>query len=243
MSQSENEKKMPISSVIEEADKLVAKGQFHNAYQFIKVSLRTYDDVELLWRYAQACFLCVYYVNNKPSKEYCERYFTEGMNASKKAIEKNPNHANSLTWYCILWDEHNNLKGFTERFKNISELYDLLMKSQKIDPNNYLTESSLGIWHYIVTEAYNTKPELLKGTKYTGKEFSYELGLKHMLKCEELAPMRSVITLEYLAKCYARLGQKEKSKDYCLKVLNYPADHAESKEAKKEISGLLKTLT
>ncbi|CAH8591424.1 unnamed protein product [Schistosoma haematobium] len=156
-----------MEDIIKEADKLVAQGQFHKVYHYLKASLKNYDDVELLWRFAQACYLC------------------EGMNAAKKAMEKNPNHANSLTWYGILWDEHSNLKGFSERFKNVSQLYDIWIKSQKLDPNNFLTEGSLGIWYFIMTDVYSTKPELFKGTKYTGKEFSYELALKHMLKCEE----------------------------------------------------------
>lgn len=241
MSQLENTHKTLIENVIKEADKLIARGQFHKAYYHLKVSLKKYDDVELLWRFAHACYLCVYYVTRKPRKEFCETYFSEGMNAAKKAMEKNPNHANSLTWYGILWDEHNNLKGFLERFKNISELYDIWIRSEKADPNNFITESSLGIWYFIMTDVYRTKPELFKGTKYTGSEFSYESALKHMLKCEELAPMRSVITLAYLAKCYARLGQKDKAKEYGLKVLNYPAHHVEADEAKEEVKELLQT--
>ncbi|CAH8577094.1 unnamed protein product [Schistosoma bovis] len=237
-----------MEDIIKEADKLVAQGQFHKVYHYLKASLKNYDDVELLWRFAQACYLCgnvlalFYYVTNKPSKAFCETYFSEGMNAAKKAMEKNPNHANSLTWYGILWDEHSNLKGFSERFKNVSQLYDIWIKSQKLDPNNFLTEGSLGIWYFIMTDVYSTKPELFKGTKYTGKEFSYELALKHMLKCEELAPMRSVITLAHLAKCYARLGEKDKAKDYALKVLNYPAHHVEADEARKEVEELFQTL-
>ncbi|CAH8574506.1 unnamed protein product [Schistosoma margrebowiei] len=231
-----------MEDIIKEADKLVAQGQFHKVYHYLKASLKNYDDVELLWRFAQACYLCVYYVTNKPCKAFCETYFSEGMNAAKKAMEKNPNHANSLTWYGILWDEHSNLKGFSERFRNVSQLYDIWIKSQKLDPNNFLTEGSLGIWYFIMTDVYSTKPELFKGTKYTGKEFSYELALKHMLKCEELAPMRSVITLAHLAKCYARLGEKDKAKDYALKVLNYPAHHVEADEARKEVEELFQTL-
>ncbi|VDO75125.1 unnamed protein product [Schistosoma margrebowiei] len=156
----ENTHKTPMEDIIKEADKLVAQGQFHKVYHYLKASLKNYDDVELLWRFAQACYLCgnvlvlchLYYVTNKPCKAFCETYFSEGMNAAKKAMEKNPNHANSLT------------------------------------------------------------------------------ALKHMLKCEELAPMRSVITLAHLAKCYARLGEKDKAKDYALKVLNYPAHHVEADE-------------
>ncbi|CAH8295002.1 unnamed protein product [Schistosoma turkestanicum] len=242
MSLSENTSKTEMNSIIQEADKLITQRQFHKAYHYLKVSLKTYDDVELLWRYARACLFCVYYVPTKPCKEHCEKYLTEGMNAAKKAMEKDPNHANSLTWYGILWDECNQLKGLEERFKYAPQLYDIWTKSQKIDPNNFVTESSIGMWHFIMTEVYNTKPELLKATKYTGKEFSYELALKHMLKCEELAPMRSVITLAYLAKCYARLKQTDKAKEFCHKVLNYPVKHVEAEQSKKEVEELMKTL-
>ncbi|CAH8521125.1 unnamed protein product [Schistosoma turkestanicum] len=185
MMHSQNTSKTQMNSIIQEADKLTAEGQFHKAYDHLKVSLKTYDDVELLWRYARACYLCVYYVPTRPSKEQCETYFTEGMHAGKKAMEKDPNHANSLTWYGMLWDECNQIKGLEERFKYAPQLYDIWMKSQKIDPNNFITESSIGMWHLIMTDVYNTKPELLKGTQFTGKEFSYELALKYLLKSEE----------------------------------------------------------
>ncbi|CAH8514604.1 unnamed protein product [Schistosoma turkestanicum] len=231
-----------MNSISQEADKLTIEGQIHKAYDYLKASLKTHDDVELLWRYARACSLCVYYVPTRPSKEQCESYFTEGMNAAKKAMEKDPNHANSLTWYGILWNECNNLKGMEERFKYASQLYDIWTKSQKIDPNNFITVSSIGMWNFIMTDVFNAKPELFKGTKYTGKEFSYETALKYLLKSEELAPMQSAMTLAFLAKCYARLKQTDKAKEFCQKVLNYPIKHVEAEEAKKEVDELMKTL-
>nr|CAH8857284.1 unnamed protein product [Trichobilharzia regenti] len=231
-----------MEEAIKEYDELVAKGQFQKAYDLATNTLEVHNQVEMLWRKAQVCFLFVYYVDTKPSKEVCEKYLTEGMNSAKRAVAVDKKHANSLTWYGILLDEVSNLKGIQERMKNVGELYVLWTKSQQIDPNNFLTESSLGIWHFIMTEFYNSKPEFFRNTNFTGNEFSYQKALEHMLKCESLAPGRSLITLEYLAKCYARLGDKDKAREVCQKVLNHPARHVEAQEAKKAADELLRQL-
>ncbi|CAH8288673.1 unnamed protein product [Heterobilharzia americana] len=224
-----------MEAAVKEVDTLVAQGKFQEAYDSVTKALETYNEVELLWRKAQVCFLLVYYVSVKPSREICEHYVIEGMNSAKRATRVDPNHANSLTWYGIMLDELGNLKGIQERIRNSKELYELLMKSHQIDPNNFLTESSLGVWHYILTELHSSKPELFKGTDYTGNEFSYQKGLEHMLKCEELAPNKSLFTLEYLAKCYMRLGKKDKVKEVCQKIINHPAQHVEAKRPRRQL--------
>ncbi|CAH8853563.1 unnamed protein product [Trichobilharzia szidati] len=232
-----------MSAVAQEVDALLEKGAVAESCKRLEEGLKSNsNDVELLWRRARACFLGVYYVPAKPASDVCAKYFKDGMDAAKKAVDINPNHANALSWYGIMMDESSGLKGIEERFKNVSILYDLWTKSQKYDPNNFITESSLGMWHFIMAELHKFKPELFKGTKYTGNEFSYQKALEHMLKCESLAPGRSLITMGYLAKCYARLGNVEKAKEMGQKVLSHPAQHVEAQEAKKAVEQLMKEL-
>nr|CAH8857281.1 unnamed protein product [Trichobilharzia regenti] len=232
-----------MSAAAKEVDAFLEKAAFVESYKCLEEGLKSNsNDAELLWRKARACFMSVYYVPAKPASDVCAKYFKDGMDAAKKAIDIEPNNANALTWYGIMMDELSGLKGMEERFKNVSTLYDLWAKSQKHDPNNFITESSLGMWHFIMTELHKFKPELFKGTKYTGNEFSYQRALDHMLKCESLAPGRSLITLGYLAKCYARLGNVEKAKEIGQKVLSHPAQHVEAQEAKKAVEQLMKEL-
>ncbi|VDQ06870.1 unnamed protein product [Trichobilharzia regenti] len=174
-----------MSAAAKEVDAFLEKAAFVESYKCLEEGLKSNsNDAELLWRKARACFMSVYYVPAKPASDVCAKYFKDGMDAAKKAIDIEPNNANALTWYGIMMDELSGLKGMEERFKNVSTLYDLWAKVVLGCGKYLITLSSnhtSAKRHFIMTELHKFKPELFKGTKYTGNEFSYQRVRSHGL--------------------------------------------------------------
>ncbi|KAF7238898.1 hypothetical protein EG68_10790 [Paragonimus skrjabini miyazakii] len=153
-----------------------------------------------------------------------------------------PTYFYTYQWNGILVDQLSKLEGGNERTKTAFKTHDLWQKALLIDPKNYLANNCLGIWFFEVNDLPDIKQSLTKTFSTKPSISTYEEALKHLNRCEELAPRKLVSNLLTLAKCHYHLKNKDKARYFCQAVNNFQGTGFDVTEAQSESHHLLKKL-
>ncbi|KAF6775407.1 hypothetical protein AHF37_05007 [Paragonimus kellicotti] len=213
-----------MDAQLKQADKLVQEKKYKECETLLKQMQLT---PEVAWRRAQVQHLIVAQMSTKPSKDHMKSVYTKGLEDARAGVQLDPNHANCLTWQGIC---------------NAYVMQELWLKALKTDPKNHLTLNCLGVWCFTVTDLPSVKRQFAKTFFTRPPESTYSEALDYLLKSEQLAPKPLMSTIITLAKCYERLHNKEKAKEYCNKVMNLPNGGFEDTEAKEDAEKMLKKL-
>ncbi|KAF5396716.1 hypothetical protein PHET_10568 [Paragonimus heterotremus] len=228
-----------MDAQLKQADKLVQEHKYKECETLLKQMQLT---PEVAWRRAQLQHLLVAQMSTKPSKDHMKSVYTKGLEDAKAGVQLDPNHANCLTWQGICVNYLAKLEGTNERIKNAYVMQELWLKALKTDPKNHLTLNCLGVWCFTVTDLPSVKRQFAKTFFTRPPESTYSEALDYLLKSEQLAPKPLMSTMITLAKCYERMHNKEKAKEYCNKVMNLPNEGFEDREAKEDAEKMLKKL-
>ncbi|KAF7257147.1 hypothetical protein EG68_05548 [Paragonimus skrjabini miyazakii] len=245
-----------MDAQLKQADKLVQEHKYKECETFLEQMQLT---PEVAWRRAQVQHLLVAQMSTKPTKDHMKSVYTKGLEDAKAGVQLDPNHANCLTWQGICVNYLAKLEGTNERIKNAYVMQELwlasfsplifqplskpnLQKALKTDPKNHLTLNCLGVWCFTVTDLPSVKRQFAKTFFTRPPESTYSEALDYLLKSEQLAPKPLMSTMITLAKCYERMHNKEKAKEYCNKVMNLPNQGFEDTEAKEDAEKMLKKL-
>ncbi|KAF8571541.1 hypothetical protein P879_01655 [Paragonimus westermani] len=228
-----------MDAKLTEVDKLVQEKKYKECETLLKQMQLT---PEVAWRKAQVKHLMIAEMPTKPSKDHMKSVYTQGLEDAKAGVQLDPNHANCLTWQGICVNYLAKLEGTNERIKNAYVMQELWLKALKTDPKNHLTLNCLGVWCFTVTDLPSIKRQFAKTFFSRPPESTYTEALDYLLKSEKLATKPLMSTMITLAKCYDRMHNKEKAKEYCNKVINLPNEGFEDTEAKEDAEKILKKL-
>ncbi|KAA3678785.1 uncharacterized protein DEA37_0003720 [Paragonimus westermani] len=193
-------------------DKLVQEKKYRECETLLKQMQLT---PEVAWRKVQVKHLMIAQMPTKPSKDHMKSVYTEGLEDAKAGVQLDPNHANCLTWQGICVNYLTKLEGTNERIKNAC---------------------------FTVTDLPAIKRQFAKTFFTRPPESTYAEALDYLLKSEKLAKKPLMSTMITLAKCYERMHNKEKAKEYCNKVINLPNEGFEDTEAKEDAEKIMKKL-
>ncbi|CAL8096168.1 unnamed protein product [Calicophoron daubneyi] len=231
-----------MDAIISQADALFKEGKYQECQDLLVDYLDKEKHPEIYWRLARCCYMKVESQQEKPQKSELKDAYTEVHDYAKAGFDIDPENAKCLTWYGIGIDELANLEGQQEWIKRCPTQHYYWTKAATIDPNDYVTETALGIWCFTLADMTKFRRRLSSTLGPRPPSSSYEEALNHLLKSEELEPKGSVKNLLYIAKCYKGMGEKDKCIQFCKYVFDYRGLEYGAEEAKSEVRHLLYSL-
>ncbi|KAG5453111.1 Regulator of microtubule dynamics protein 1 [Clonorchis sinensis] len=231
-----------VRAIIEEVDKFNDNHQDKQAYDRLKKAIDGgMKETELYWRLARACRGMALLPETKDLQER-KNYFEEGMSAAKAGMAINDNDPKCNSWYAICLNYRSKSDGVDQRIKNSYIMRDHWLKALRVEPTDFATLHSMGVWCYTVTSLPWIKRQFAKTFFTTPPESTYEESLRYLLESEKYSPQFYADNAFHIAKCYAALKQNEEAKTYYQKVLDCQDTDQETMEAKKEAEVLIKKL-
>uniref|UniRef100_A0A1I7Y346 TPR_REGION domain-containing protein n=1 Tax=Steinernema glaseri TaxID=37863 RepID=A0A1I7Y346_9BILA len=226
-------------TVYEEVDQLFEDQKPEEAYELVKKALvENKDDIELLWRFAAACYKYGCKLTKQEQAKKKELYM-EGREASVTAYKLNDGHFKVLKWAAIVSGELSDMLGTKERIEEGYKFKEYLDKALRIDS----TESSL--YHMRGRFAYSVANLSWFERKAAAAFFAepptatIEEALKDFEECDKIENGAWLENNVYLAKCYIQTGNKDSAVKYLKLAVDMETTDESQKEAQAEAKKLL----
>ncbi|TGZ74360.1 hypothetical protein CRM22_000987 [Opisthorchis felineus] len=205
-----------MEAKLTESDKLLRQKKYQACEELLK-SIETLPEVA--WRRTRLLYVQTTTLAKKPSKDVLQKTFQRAMDEVDAGLKANENHANCLTWKGICINELALLSGIDERIKRSYDMRNLWQKALDLEPDNDVALQAMGTWCFHVADLSELKRAFAKAFFTNPPRSTYDEALNYLTKSEQLAPVKQIQTQLLIAKCYERLKNKDKTKEYCQKVL------------------------
>ncbi|KER31871.1 hypothetical protein T265_01960 [Opisthorchis viverrini] len=220
-----------MEAKLAESDKLLREKKYQACEELLK-SIKNVPEVA--WRKARLIYVQTTTLAEKPSKDVLQKTFQRALDEVDAGLKANANHANCLTWKGICINELALLSGIDERIKCSHDMRDLWQKALELEPENDVTLQAMGTWCFHVADLSELKRAFAKAFFTNPPRSTYDEALNYLTKSEKLAPVQQIQTQLLIAKCYERLKNKGKAKEYCQKVQAMTETGYLAEEAKRE---------
>ncbi|KAK0413805.1 hypothetical protein QR680_007002 [Steinernema hermaphroditum] len=211
-------------SIYETIDQLFEDQKVEEAYDIVKKALtEDKENVELLWRYAAACYKCGSKLNKKEEAKKKTLYL-EGREASVAAYRLNDSHFKVLKWAAIV-------SGY--KFK------EYLDKALAIDYNESSLFHMRGRFAFSVANLSWLERKAAAAFFAEPPTATIDEALKDFEECEKLEDGAWLENNLYLAKCYLQKGNKDSGIKYLKLAVEMEADDDGERDLQAEAKKLL----
>eukprot|EP01119_Soliformovum_irregulare_P001675 TRINITY_DN11417_c0_g1_i1.p1 TRINITY_DN11417_c0_g1~~TRINITY_DN11417_c0_g1_i1.p1 ORF type:complete len:243 (-),score=55.15 TRINITY_DN11417_c0_g1_i1:222-917(-) len=197
------------------------------------------DNAELLWRYARAHFDLA---DTKPDdKTFRQEQLTKGLAFAQKALDKDPNNFATHKWFAIMTSSVGDFQSTKEKIGDAFKIKEHALKANELKPRDPTTLHLLGRWCYGVASIGWMERKVAATLFASPPESSWDEALKYFLEANEVDPTLRR-NLLFIGDTYAQLKNKDKAKEFYLKVLQLEPktsfDHSINKEADTKLKKL-----
>ncbi|XP_062503015.1 regulator of microtubule dynamics protein 1-like [Corticium candelabrum] len=200
------------------------------------------DHPALLWRQARANFgLCEVKKKQANTKQERKDLLYEGIEFAKTALALDDSIWQTHKWLAITTGSTAEFEGTQKKIQNgyvFKEHIDRALELKGDDPNLW---HLLGRWCFEVASLSWWEKKGAAALYATPPESTYEQSLEAFLKAEELKPNFWKTNQLFLCKCYTKLGDNVKAKEWLLKANDLAVVTQEDTETQQEVQKLLST--
>ncbi|KEG09505.1 regulator of microtubule dynamics protein 1 [Trypanosoma grayi] len=222
--------------VAQEADDAVTAKDVKGCYEILrKAHENGVHHLQLTWRYARALYDMAEETTEKRERE---KYFKEGLEWAKKAVEEDPNFYASHKWLGILLSAQNEFISTKEKVANAYIIRDHFLKALELKDDDATSLHCMGMWCWNVLQVgwvERQAASLLFGTPPTS---TYDDCLKYLLAADKFEP--SIHTALAIGNVHLQLKQKDQAKIWYQKAIDLPAgteaQMRQQAEARKKIA-------
>ncbi|KAK0413804.1 hypothetical protein QR680_007002 [Steinernema hermaphroditum] len=226
-------------SIYETIDQLFEDQKVEEAYDIVKKALtEDKENVELLWRYAAACYKCGSKLNKKEEAKKKTLYL-EGREASVAAYRLNDSHFKVLKWAAIVSGELSDMLGMKERIEEGYKFKEYLDKALAIDYNESSLFHMRGRFAFSVANLSWLERKAAAAFFAEPPTATIDEALKDFEECEKLEDGAWLENNLYLAKCYLQKGNKDSGIKYLKLAVEMEADDDGERDLQAEAKKLL----
>ncbi|TGZ74361.1 hypothetical protein CRM22_000987 [Opisthorchis felineus] len=238
-----------MEAKLTESDKLLRQKKYQACEELLK-SIETLPEVA--WRRTRLLYVQTTTLAKKPSKDVLQKTFQRAMDEVDAGLKANENHANCLTvdLCMVFYLSYHPISGKESASMNWPCYQESTNESNGLMICEISGRKHL-IWNRIMTllskpwehaDLSELKRAFAKAFFTNPPRSTYDEALNYLTKSEQLAPVKQIQTQLLIAKCYERLKNKDKTKEYCQKVLAMTDTGYLSEEAKREAKTLSEKL-
>lgn len=173
------------------------------------VDNKNQENVDVLWRQSRALYKLS--GSNKAKKDECIR---EGFEIITKALELDDKNYACHKWMAVLLDAKSELEGIKERVSQLETVKKHMIKAVELNPDDPTNWHLLGNFAFGLADMPWYQRKIVSAIFATPPTGTYEEALEHFLKAEQTKPGFYSMNLLFIGKCYQRLKNSEKAKEY-----------------------------
>lgn len=230
----ETEKTPELLEVFRHADQLYDENHFQETIDLLLKQTENISDIK--WRLARA-----YYALSKTvDKATKETHIREGFKCAKEALELNEQNFASHKWYAVLLDADSELDGIKPRASNLEKVKFHMEQAVKLNPMDPTSWYMLGQFEFSLADMPWFQRKIVETLFATPPSGSFQNALDNFLKAEEIKADFFAMNKLMIGKCYLKLKNMEKAKEYIELATNVTVNNADDKQCKEEATNLFK---
>lgn len=218
------------------------KGQFDvDIYYKLQTLVNSHqrDNVEIVWRFARACYN---HAEAQTDKNVKRKFILEGIEACEKVIDIR--NTNLYKWYAILVGLNGDYLSVSDKIKNGVVFKNYVEMALDMQPDDFELQYLLGRFKYEIANLSWIEKKVAATLFAELPSVTYEEALACFEKAVELGNKNPFAQL-YISKCHAALKDYSRAIEVLNKILDKPkgamADdenvHAEASKLHKKYSG------
>ncbi|XP_014204189.1 regulator of microtubule dynamics protein 1-like isoform X2 [Copidosoma floridanum] len=190
-------------------------------------------DVEIVWRFARACYHCSL-LEPKKHKEY----ILEGVELCEKFLHIRD--GNLYKWYAILIGVKSKFLPSKEKIKSGYVFREYVEKAIEIMPNDNYLHHLMGRFQYEVSELSWFEKKIASALFAEVPKGTYEDAIPFFEAAEKLSPKPHWENKLYLGKSYIAVGKPNEAVRWLNQLKDLPVRTEEDKDVRAEAQSLLK---
>lgn len=170
-----------------------------------------------MWREARAV-----YKLSTTDKLNADKHIREGYELITKALELDENNHSCHKWMSILLDARSELDGIKARVGQLWNVKKHMKKAVELNPDDPINWHFLGYYSFGLADMAWYQRAVVSAVFTKPPSGTYEEALELFLKAEDTKPGFSSTNLLLIGKCYHRLNDKEKAREFWTKASKVP---------------------
>ncbi|RMF07078.1 MAG: hypothetical protein D6762_08260 [Candidatus Neomarinimicrobiota bacterium] len=228
-----------LEDLLSQADALHDQNQFDQVYQVLKQAEKIDpNNFEVVWRLARAHFDLS---DNSSDEETINKNIYAGFDYAKKALDMDPNRAESHKWYGILIGRVGEIEGTEQKIKNSYQVAEHTLKAIELDPTDDGNYHVMGRWHYALADLSWFERTVASIVYAEPPQASFEEARDFFKKAIEIDPS-DIRNYVWLGKTYEELDDEEAAAEAYKKALSLPAESDSDRLLQQEAQELLDDL-
>lgn len=153
---------------------------------------------------------------NAPKKELIQSAFA----LASEAVVQDDNSSAAHKWMAILLDKNAELIGIKERIQQLDTVKAHMLRSRELNPDDPTIWYMLGSFAFSLADMAWYQRKIVSAIFATPPSGTYEEALENSLRAEEKKANFYSPNLVLIGKCYLRLKNYEKAKEYLTRASN-----------------------
>ena len=173
---------------------------------------------EVLWRLSRASRFAATQVSDAQEKH---RLLLQGLDFARRCTISAPECAEGHKWLAVCFSKSLDFAAPTEKLKNAPAIRASILRSVALDDNDAYAHHVIGEYCYAITEKFSNwyTRKLASAVVSDVPSATYDEALAHFLRAEAVSPGFWDQNSLRIAQCYAKLGDKVKSREWAARCL------------------------
>lgn len=228
-----------VDSLISKADTLHEQEKYDKVYDVMKqAEAKAPEDFEVVWRLARANFDIS---DNTTDEDVISEHLYEGFSYAKKALEMNPNRAESHKWYGILIGRVGEIEGTKQKIKNSYKVAEHTKKAIELDPEDAANYHVMGRWHFTLADLSWVERQVASVIYAKPPQASFEEARNYFQTAIDKDP-EDIRNYVWLGKTMEALDNESGARKAYQDALDQPATSDSDRKLQKEARELLDDL-
>lgn len=236
MSSEAIEKSAELIETLRHADQLYDE----NHYQETIDLLEKYPEqvVDIKWRLGRSH----YSMSKAADKKKKEELLRKAFKFCEEALKMDDKDFACHKWYAILLDAQSEMDGIKVRAANLDTVKKHMIAAVELNPEDATSRYMLGAFAFGIADMAWYERKILQTIFTSPPTGTYEEALEHFLKAEEIKPGFYSLNKLMTGKCYLRMKDNVKAKEYLTSAAGIQVVTEDDKKCKEEADQLLKKL-
>lgn len=238
------EKLSDDSDIVKYAEELyLSKYEKEKEVEVVK-SLHSYlsqykdsSNPDILWRLARSCYdlskLSITEDANKKALTY------EAHEIAKQALENGKDNFSCHCWFAITLSEVGDYEGIKQKISNAYKIQEHFKKAIELNPCDATSYHLYGRWCFTIADVPWYQRKIASAIFETPPSSTYEEAAEYFERAESVKASFYSPNQLMIAKCYLRLNNKAKAKEWLEKLIKYDVQTEEDVLTVKEGEELL----
>ncbi|MCF7804149.1 MAG: hypothetical protein K9N46_13795 [Candidatus Marinimicrobia bacterium] len=228
-----------VDSLIQQADALHEESRYTDVYNLLKKAEEfAPDNFEVVWRLARAHFDLS---DNSEDPATVEKHIRAGFTFAEKALEMNPNRAESHKWYGILIGRVGEIEGTKQKIKNSYKVAEHTKKAIELDPEDAANYHVMGRWHFTLADLSWVERQVASVIYAKPPQASFDKAKEYFQTAIDKDPA-GIRNYVWLGKTEEQLGNKSAARNAYQNALNQSANSESDRNLQKEARELMSDL-